>query len=172
MVGWLIPNGSASSLTERTPVRSRSSMARRVGSDSAPKMTLSESGFLDFRRVAYIAILLYTNHASRGQAIGVFGVRHLGSDTWGQTPGVRHRPSRGSDSLKKGTGSYRLSRNLTPLVRLRCAKGSEPSASPSGSDPSRRLLHAAIGGNDLGWLAIRADDVGAADEFVGAVAHE
>src|SRR6185369_10639833 len=117
MVGWLIPNGSASSLTERTPVRSCSSMARRVGSDSAPKMRLSESGFFDFRRLAYIAILLYTNRASCGQAIGVVGgrhlgsdtwgqtpgVRHLGSDTWGQTPGVRHRPSRGSDSLKKGT---------------------------------------------------------------------
>ena len=60
MVGCAIRNGTASSVTEQTPVRSRSSMARRVGSARAPKMALSRSGAAGLRRLAYIAMLLYT----------------------------------------------------------------------------------------------------------------
>lgn len=60
MVGCAIRNGAASSVTEQTPRRSRSSMARRVGSARAPKMALSRSGAAGRRRLAYIAMLLYT----------------------------------------------------------------------------------------------------------------
>ena len=63
------PRSDEECVTERTPVRSLSSMARRVGSERAPKMTLSESGLLRFfRRAGYIAMLLYTKPAAFGQA--------------------------------------------------------------------------------------------------------
>src|SRR5690606_9275199 len=60
--GWVMRNGSATAVTERAPVLSRSRMARRVGSASAPKMAPSGPGAAVPPDRACVAIWLYTHH--------------------------------------------------------------------------------------------------------------
>src|SRR5262249_40321488 len=53
MAGWLISNGSASSITEASPCAKRARMARRVGSARAAKVTSS------WREVVCITVWLH-----------------------------------------------------------------------------------------------------------------
>src|SRR5687767_13624439 len=59
MDGWLMLKGAASSLTVASPVASRATMARRVGSARAAKAWLRVSGEVFICPFGYIAIKLY-----------------------------------------------------------------------------------------------------------------